>query len=141
MVEIAGRTYNLIFDEESSWPGVVIKARSTSLGQLLGVADLAASVDAARSGADVQSVLRDSLKVFLDSVVSWNLEVRNAAGQLEPVPVTFEGVASLPDQGVIFAAIEKWRDAQVAVPERSPLPGPSGSGGSLPAGSIPMAPL
>lgn len=143
MAEISGRVFNIRFED---YPDVLIRARSTSFGALLAVADSASAVLSrieAQAGADMQTVsavMQSSLQPFLDAVIDWNLEVRDAAGELVPVPVTIDGVLMLPDPGFILRAVEKWRDALMTVPESGPLPKPSTSGVPWVEGSIPMEP-
>lgn len=136
MVEIGTRVYRLTFED---WPGAYIRAEGRSLGTLLELGETIAGTDVS-GGVDkdvLTKVYGEGLRPFLDAVVEWNLEVRNpVTGELEPVPITAEGVLSLPDPGLILDAVEQWRDAQMRV--KPPLPQPSASGGSSVEGSIPM---
>lgn len=142
MAEVRARRIRITF---SHAPDLEIMARSVPLGTLLDVATssvaLLASLDLDERGVPrnpgaLPAAPDLGLQAFLDAVESWNLEVGG-----RPVPITVEGCMSLPDPGLIPAAIETWRDAQLTVPAGSPLPQPSNGGAPSPGVSIPMVPL
>lgn len=138
MALVTARRVNIRFED---WPDVLIIARTVSLAALLEVAEQAVELAAGpmEDAASVRKVLAGSLAVFLDAVESWNLEVEGPDGSPVPVPISMDGVAMLPDPGLLIRAVEVWRDAQMKVKEDTPLHKPSENGRPFLEGSIPMA--
>lgn len=107
------KTYDLVFGNDTDYPGLEVRARTLSLGQLLEV----------RSQDDGQDATRKLVGLFAERLVSWNLEDEEGA----PVPATLDGIQE-QDDDLILAVIGQWQKAMYGVP--APLESGSGSGGT-----------
>jgi hypothetical protein len=118
------KVYKLSFEGLSDFDGLVIRAYSTSLGNLLSVLGLTTIDTDNLSPKDVER-LEELFKTFSDSLIEWNVE----DDQDQPVPTTFEGVKS-QDTDFILAIVRTWAEAIYGV--SSPLGVGSSNGGQSP---------
>lgn len=134
------KLYRLTFDDH---PGLICRARSTSAGAFLGIAELSDTANA----NDVESC-RELFRKFSDVLVSWNLDYA-LDGPLgdndepvwlegDPVPPTYGGLLT-QDLDLVLTLIEGWMEAVAGVPV--PLAKPSSGGRPSLVESLPMEPL
>lgn len=134
------KLYRLRFDDH---PGLIVRARSTSAGAFLEIADLS---DTAR--ADDSAAIRELFRKFADVLVSWNLDYSmdgplDDTGELawlegDPVPPTWAGLMT-QDLDMVLTLIEGWMTAVAGV--STPLAQPSSGGSPSLVESLPMEPL
>jgi len=134
------KLYKLVFDDH---PGLVCRARSTSVGGFLEISKLS---DIANPN-DPQAC-RELFRLFSNVLVSWNLE-QSMDGPLDdnddplwlegdPVPVTLDGIMT-QDLEMVLEIIEGWMEAAAGV--SAPLAKPSSGGRPSLVESLPMVPL
>lgn len=90
------RIYKLVF-EDPEYEGLVIRARSITLGRLRDIETSEATDDEADS----------MLKAFADSLVDWNLEDIDREGSQYPVPMTVDGLLS-QEPDFVRLLIDTW---------------------------------
>lgn len=127
------KVYRLNFEGDPEMDGLVVKVRSTSIGNLLQVAGLLVLAD-----RDVDELQPDDIARldqlfdgFAGSLVEWNLEDEQGT----PVPATPDGVKG-QDADFILPIVKAWFTAMNGVP--TPLGAPSSDGGRSLERSIPM---
>lgn len=129
---------DLIRITDEAMPGLEVLARSTSIATVRRLQARAAGFDTsnvtAETAGKMLDVGEDLLAVFVEHVDEWNLTVRG-----EPVPVTVEGLMSVPNQRLPWALYRGWLAALSEVDR--PLPEGSPSGEPAPGVSVPMVPL
>jgi hypothetical protein len=121
------KTVTVQFDGNHELAGLEVTTRGMSLGAYL---ELVGMGDVDRSG------IGEALRVFADSLVSWNLEDENG----NPVPATVEAVYA-EDHSMMLKVGTAWLDALSGVHKADPLEESSPGGEPSPAVSIPMEPL
>ncbi|HEV8653263.1 MAG TPA: hypothetical protein VG276_28690 [Actinomycetes bacterium] len=126
------KVYRLTFEDEDMG-GLVVRAHSTSLGGLLAALGIL-TIDTDDLSAEDLAKLGELFRTFAAALVEWNVE--DEAGQ--PVPATFEGLAS-QDADFVLVIVRAWAEAISGVP--APLGPPSPDGRPSPAPSIPMEAL
>lgn len=129
--EAPRKIYKLIFADEDM-EGLEVRVRTTSMGNILAMAELD-GMDAAHLSPEDIIKLRESFGFLADALVSWNLEEDGVA-----VPTTVDGLLS-QDPEFIFGIIKAWTGVMTTVP--APLAPPSQDGSQLPGVSIPMEDL
>jgi len=137
------KLYRMVFEDH---PGLVVRARSTSAGAFLGIADLA---DIANP--EDPATCKALFEQFADVLVSWNL-VHNHDGPPidpddpdselkwrdgDPVPTTLGGLLT-QDFDLVLTMIQGWMEAVAGVP--APLVQPSTDGKPSLVESLPMEP-
>lgn len=110
--------YKLDFSD-TEFAGLEAAVRAGSIDQLLGLQELADHEELSAEEA------RQMFAGFASLLVSWNVETEDD----EPVPATYEGVAS-QEPDFIKAIVTMFYETVAAAPP--PLPGGSPSGGSSP---------
>jgi hypothetical protein len=119
------------------YEGLIVKAKSASLGQVLGLMDLA-QMDREKITVEDKQRLDELFRLFAAKLVEWNLEDEDGVS----VPPTHEG---LMDQEMDFVLdiVMGWLEMLVKVPD--PLDKRSGAGSEskeetslLSSGMIPM---
>jgi hypothetical protein len=127
------RQFNLIFEDK---PGLEVRASSTSLGEMMGLTDLA-SMGGKFSEEDKERLDR-LFGLFISCVREWNLEHEGPNGEAVPTPITFDGLM-LHDADFAMELVFAWQDGVLGTP------GPLGqrSAGGVPSAevSIPMETL
>ena len=120
-------TYKLTFAEFTDDDGAALEIR---------VKPMSVERWLALVGGDLDP--EETIGLFIDHLVGWNLETRDEDGKVSPVPATREGVQA-QDVMFILQLTEMWGDriGQVA----APLGKPSSDGVPSLEGSLPMAPL
>lgn len=122
-------TYRLKF-HDPELAGLVITVHSTSMAELIGLAEGAALLDQ----NDSTTLLKGSVETFrpfVNALVEWNLEDADGV----PTPMTLEGFMS-HDMNLVLQVMKAYQDALTAVPR--PLQKPSGNGRQFPEVSMPM---
>lgn len=115
---------------DPEFEGLVIEAKSPSMGDFLDMSGLAEIDISAASVEDVAEV-NSLFELFVDSVQKWNLEDDDD----QPMPVSVKSLRSL-DLHFVMSMIEAWMAAvQGASPDLSQ---PSVGGQPYPEASIPM---
>lgn len=124
------KVYRLTFEDEDM-RGLVVRMRTTSLGNLLSVMGLL-SIDTS-GDLDLKDLakLAELFETFAAALVEWNVEDE----QGQPVPATLEGVKT-QDADFVMVICRAWAEAISGVP--APLGPPSPDGGPSAAPSIPM---
>lgn len=118
--------------EDPDMNGLVVRAHSTQLGNLVGMARLANLTQRDLGPEDVEA-LDQVFRAFADALIEWNLVDDNDVH----VPETVEGLYSL-DQDFAIAIIAAWQQAISSV--SAPLGQTSNAGGRSLAASLPMGP-
>ena len=126
------RTFRLRFEDEA-YEGLIVRARSVSIGSLLGVAGLA-SLDPTQLRPEDLAVLGELSEVFADALLDWNLEDPDSG---EPVPATLAGVKA-QDTDFILPIIKAWFEGVAGV--AGPLGPRSTDGPQSGPPPIPMEP-
>lgn len=125
------KTYKLVF-EDPELDGLVVRVKSTSVGNLLDIMGLLAmNVDDIRR--EDLSQLDHLFRSFAEALVEWNVEDDDGT----PVPPTYEGVRG-QDTDFVIDVIRVWYEALSGVP--GPLPATSSDGGPSLEQSMPMEP-
>lgn len=106
------KVYNLAFGEDTDYPGLEVRVRTLSMGQLLKV------------WAGATSKGSDTYELFVERLVGWNVEDENTG---EPVPATREAVEA-EDDDLINAIIKAWIKEVMGV--SAPLESDSSGGGT-----------
>jgi hypothetical protein len=123
---LSPKTYTLNF-EGQGYDGLQVIMRGLPLRNYLEVQRLQGSEDAEST--------EKLMRVFVESVVSWNLEQITTDG-VSPVPVTYEGLSEL-DLDFVLVIIGNWMTAVAGVP--APLDENSDAGKPSPVESTLMA--
>jgi len=118
-------TIRLVFDDER-YAGLVVRARSMSIGDYLEFQALSARAEETVSGS------REMLSVFADRIVSWNIADPETGS---PVPATLDGLLTL-EPNFVLDMIRAWRAAMTGVTKDQGKG--SGSGETSPELSVPM---
>lgn len=126
------KTYRLQFEDEEL-KGLVVKVRSTSVGNLLDVLGLLTVAEEDFGAEDVKR-LEKLFVAFSDALVEWNVEEEGGAA----VPATYEGVRS-QDNDFILDIARVWTEAMTGVPAPLGQPLPNGKPSAEP--SLPMEAL
>ena len=131
-----GRVYVLDFTGDEELDGLEVKVRSSSIGMLLDMGDLAADVTVEGKADPLGQVkrLRPVLERFAEVLVSWDMEVKPGV----PTPATLEGLLQV-ETGQVMRIIGAYQQAVASVP--TPLPSPSSGGAPSLEGSLPMETL
>lgn len=123
------KTYRLTFDLDTDpdMAGLVIRAHSAPVGELLRFEELRTAEDAAS--------IRDMMLIFTDRVIEWNVTDPDTG---QPVPADLDGLMAqeLPWAMTVMNA---WVEAITQAPP--PLPNGSGSGRRSLEESLPMEPM
>lgn len=129
--QVQHKIYHLKFaDEEMA--GLVASVRSTSMGNILRVAEMD-EMDPTHLSKEDLSRLREIFDIFSKCLLAWNAEEDGV-----PVPTTTEGLLS-QDPEFVMSVIKAWTRA-MTVPD-APLAKPSNDGEQFPEASIPMESL
>ncbi len=123
------KVYRLRFEDEEM-AGLIVRARSTTLGAFLDVAGLV-GMDVTRATQEDLRKLTDLFATFEGALIDWNLEEPEGV----PVPTTQEGIQSQPVD-FIMRIIAAWIEAISDVP--GPLEAGSSAGRPSVPPSIPM---
>lgn len=126
------RIYRLVFDDEE-YDGLVVKVRSTSVGQLLEFMEFL-TMDTDSPSPDDVARIHGLFEAFAEVLAEWNVETDDG----QPVPATLDGVKT-QDAPFILAILRVWFGAVMTVP--GPLPTASSNGAPSAAPSLPMEPL
>lgn len=126
----------LVF-EDPEMSGLVVRAKSVPLGQLLKLMKLA-DLDTENLTTEDLGLVDEVLSLFARSLVDWNLENEDEEGVRTPVPATYEGVQE-QDLDFVINIVSAWVEAMAGV--SAPLPKRSDSGATFPEGSLPMVAL
>lgn len=113
--------------------GLVVRARSASLGEGLRFQELAEVWEAAK-GSNSSKALRELITEFSSVLLSWNMTEEDGT----EVPADFDGLMSI-DIDDVMRIINAWQVASSGV--AAPLEIESRSGESSLAGSLPMETL
>lgn len=124
-----GNIFKLRFADEE-YNGLVVRAKSVSLGEFIQLAELAELKGKVVTIDDMPKVNK-LFEMFSKALVSWNLEDDDGT----PVPATLEGLYS-QDVEFVMAIIMSWMEAVAGV--STPLVPPSIDGVPFPVDSIPM---
>lgn len=124
------KIYKLVFKTQDM-AGLEVAMRPVSIESMMKMLKVA---DAAKSDSVSADEVGALFRRFSSALEHWNVE--DDAG--EPVPATYEGVAT-QDLDFVMAVFEAWFEAVMDVDPTSP--GGSPSGGTSPEASLPMAPL
>lgn len=122
------KVYRLTFAGE--YAGLSVSARSLPLGKFMKMGKLV-DVDVANPTGDDFETLEELFSLFLEALVSWNLEEEDGT----PVPVTREALYE-QDLAFVLMLVVVYMDAVSGVP--APLDGTSPDGGRSLAESLPM---
>jgi hypothetical protein len=113
--------------------GLEVKVRSTSMGNILRMAELDNVNPLRMSKADIE-MIKEVFAILESCIISWNLEEDGV-----PVPKTVDGFLS-QDAEFIFTILKSWTKAMTAV--EAPLGPQSQSGEQFPEDmTIPMESL
>lgn len=138
------KQFRLIFEDEDK-AGLEVLAKSTSMGKLLGLMDLA-NMDR-KFGPEERGKLDSLFTLFMRCVREWNLshevEVENEAGEVIgekviPTPRTREGLME-HDPDFVLDLVFAWMDGVIGTP--GPLEQRSDGGKPSEEVSIPMETL
>lgn len=120
------KSYHLKFvDPEMG--GLEVVAHSGSTGNILNIMEQ-------ETDGRIAEAVKDSMAVFADNLVSWNLEDE----QGQPVPANLDGLKTL-DLDFVMLLIQGWVQSVQDVP--APLETPSTSGKPFQEASLPMEAL
>lgn len=111
------KVYDLKFGADTEYPGLEVRVRSMTMGQLFKT----------WTGDETSNGAAATYGLLIDRIVSWNLEEEDGT----PIPVTREAVDD-QDDDMILAIQKQWLAAVRGVP--APLAGDSSSGGTSPEG-------
>lgn len=121
------KIYRLRF-EDPDMNGLIVRARSVPMGELLAIGTAAADFE---NGSRDPQGLGQMFEVFASALVEWNLEEPDGT----PVPTTVDGLYA-QDIDFLMEIIQAWIEAIQGV--AGPLGQPSPSGGPSLAATIPM---
>jgi hypothetical protein len=127
--KVKPKTYTVRFEEGHEFHGVEARLSGMSYGEWEQVTGL--------DGGEGETNGADSVRRFVDHLLSWNLEDEND----QPLPTTIEAVKEL-DHDLVAALNNAWIQTLIGVHKDDPLPASSPSGEPSPAVSaIPMEAL
>lgn len=127
--KVKPKTYTVRFEEGHEFHGVEARLSGMSYGEWEQVTGL--------DGGDGETNGADSVRRFVDHLISWNLEDE----QDQPVPTTLDAVKTL-DHNLVAALNNAWIQTLIGVHDADPLPETSTSGEPSPEVSvIPMEAL
>lgn len=118
------KTYNLVWGEGQAYPGLEVRMRGLSVGELLEMITLMEKVTTDKltgSGGALEKLFG----VFSAALLGWNLEEEDG----KPVPATLKGVEA-QDLDFVMDVTGEWMTALAGVP-------PTSSGGSPSGGTSP----
>jgi hypothetical protein len=124
---IAPKTYDLHF-EGREYEGLRVSMRGLALGNYLEIQRITSVKE--ENTEDTEKMI----SIFLDSIVSWNLEEMTEDG-IKTLPMTREGVDRL-DTDFVMTIIGSWLTAMAGVP--APLEQNSKGGSPSLEASMPM---
>jgi len=123
------KVYKLVFDDDE-YEGLVVRARSVKLGQILRLSRLV-GMDPANLRPEDTENFEQLFTMFADALVDWNLDDDDG----EPVPATLEGIQG-QDADFVMPIIKAWFVALAGV--TGPLGAGSSNGKPSAEPSIPM---
>ncbi|BCM70854.1 hypothetical protein EASAB2608_06188 [Streptomyces sp. EAS-AB2608] len=126
--KVKPKTYLVQFEPGHEFHGIEARLSGMSYGEWEQVTGL--------DGSEGETNGADSVRRFVDHLISWNLEDEND----QPVPTTLDAVKQL-DHNLVAALNNAWIQTLIGVHDADPLPETSPSGEPSPVASIPMAPL
>ncbi len=117
--------------EDKERAELFVRARSTSLGQMLDLMDLADMDRQKLSASDQKARLMELFQLFVSCLIEWNLESEEAG----PTPMTLEGLL-MHDFDFVLELVFAWQDGVVGV--SAPLERKSDAGRPSEEALIPM---
>ena len=111
------KVYKLVF-EDRAYEGLIVKAKSAPIGQLLSLMSLA-NVDLANIQPEQLQEVTDLFDMFADKLDEWNVDYSDGPHKGEPVPANREGVRSQDGDFIVMIILE-WINAIIGV--SGPLP-------------------
>lgn len=126
----------LAWPEGSPYAGLVVRARTASLGQLFDISDMAEGAD--RITAVNYEKIRSLYAMFAERLVSWNVLDEKTG---EPVPATAEQLHK-EEHPLVMAIIYAWMDAiQGVITPAGPLDSDGSSDQAPPDLGLSMEPI
>ena len=122
------KTYTIRFDEGHEYHG----AEARLSGMTYGEWEQATGAD----GGEGDAKAADTVKRFVDHLVSWNLEDEDG----RPLPTTLDAIRAV-DKDLIASLNNAWINSLIGVHDADPLPETSPSGEQSQVESIPMEAL
>lgn len=113
------KVYNLVFGDDTDYPGLEVQVRSLTMGQLFKT----------WTGDDTSNGAAATYDLLVERLVSWNLEEEDGT----PVPTTREAIDD-QDDDMVMAIQKQWLAAVRGVP--APLESGSDSGATSPVESM-----
>lgn len=121
--------------EDAERADLLVRAQSTSLGNMLDLMDLSDMERQKLSGREQKDRLLALFDLFVSCLLEWNLQHENADGGIEDTPMTREGLL-LHDFDFVLDLVFAWQDGVIGV--RGPLERKSGGGNPSVEALIPM---
>ena len=126
--KVKSKTYTVRFEDGHEYHGVEARLSGMSYGEWEQVTGL--------DGGEGETNGGDSVRRFVDHLISWNLEDEHD----RPVPTTLDAVKEL-DHNLVAALNNAWIQTLIGVHDADPLPETSPSGEPSQVASIPMEAL